>query len=114
MAAECFLRRADSAIASAGGTTRELGFWSAAALVVGHTIGVGIFLTPSQLIGSLASPGWTLGLWLAGGAILAGARPSRVSRRAIPRRAACKVYLREAGRTRRLSVWLAERADHGS
>ena len=39
-----------------------LGFWSAAGLVVGHTIGVGIFLTPGELIGALASPALTVGL----------------------------------------------------
>jgi basic amino acid/polyamine antiporter, APA family len=44
------------------------------ALVVGHTIGVGIFLTPAELIGGLASPALTLGLWAASGAlVLAGA-----------------------------------------
>ena len=43
----------------------ELGRWSATALVVGHTIGVGIFLTPAELIGALASPALTFGLWLA-------------------------------------------------
>ena len=43
---------------------RVLGFWSAAALVVGHTIAVGIFLTPAELIGALASPALTLGLWI--------------------------------------------------
>jgi APA family basic amino acid/polyamine antiporter len=51
-----------------------LGLAPAVALVVGHTIGVGIFLTPAELIGALASPGLTLGLWLACSAlVLAGA-----------------------------------------
>ncbi len=53
---------------------RSFGFWSTTALVAGHTIAVGIFLTPAQLIGALASPALTLGLWLACGAlVLAGA-----------------------------------------
>lgn len=53
---------------------RALGVWPATALVVGHTIAVGIFLTPAELIGALASPGLTLGLWMVSGAIvLAGA-----------------------------------------
>ena len=50
------------------------GLWSATALVVGHTIAVGIFLTPAELIGALASPVLTLGLWVVCGAlVLAGA-----------------------------------------
>jgi APA family basic amino acid/polyamine antiporter len=53
---------------------RSFGFWSTTALVAGHTIGVGIFLTPAQLIGALASPALTLGLWLVCGTlVLAGA-----------------------------------------
>jgi APA family basic amino acid/polyamine antiporter len=43
---------------------RTLGLWAAIALVVGHTIGVGVFLTPAQLIGAVASPALTIGLWL--------------------------------------------------
>ena len=63
----------------------KLGLWSATALVVGHTIGVGIFLTPAELIGALASPALTLGLWLACGAlVLAGASHLRGARVAIP------------------------------
>jgi len=53
---------------------RSLGFWSATALVVGHTIGIGIFLTPAQLIGTAASPASIIGLWLTAGAlVVAGA-----------------------------------------
>lgn len=53
---------------------RGLGPWAAIALVIGHTIGVGIFLTPAELIGAVASPALTLGLWLTCGAlVLAGA-----------------------------------------
>ena len=51
-------------------TSRGLGLWSATALVVGHTIAVGIFLTPAELIGSLASPALTIGLWVACGALV--------------------------------------------
>jgi basic amino acid/polyamine antiporter, APA family len=47
-----------------------LGLWPAIALVVGHTIGVGIFLTPAQLIGAVASPALTLGLWVICGALV--------------------------------------------
>ena len=52
----------------------RLGLWSATALVVGHTIAIGVFLTPAELIGAVASPLLTLALWVACGAlILAGA-----------------------------------------
>jgi basic amino acid/polyamine antiporter, APA family len=52
----------------------RLGFWPASALVVGHTIGVGVLLTPAELIGGLASPALTLALWgLCGALVLAGA-----------------------------------------
>jgi APA family basic amino acid/polyamine antiporter len=72
-----------------------IGLWSAAALVVGHTIGVGVFLTPSQLLGSLASPAWTLGLWLGGGAlVLAGALTFGELAARHPRSGGLYVYLR--------------------
>ncbi len=64
---------------------------------MGHTIGVGIFLTPAELIGALASPALTLGLWLAcGGLVLAGALTfgELASRR--PQSGGPYVYLREA------------------
>jgi basic amino acid/polyamine antiporter, APA family len=47
-----------------------LGLWATAALVVGHTIGVGVFLTPAEILGTLASPGWVLALWLGVGALV--------------------------------------------
>lgn len=47
-----------------------LGLWATAALVVGHTIGVGIFLTPAEILGTLASPAWVLGLWLGVGLLV--------------------------------------------
>ncbi|HEX9148833.1 MAG TPA: amino acid permease, partial [Thermoanaerobaculia bacterium] len=88
---------------------RPLGFWSAAALVVGHTIGVGVFLTPVELIGALGSPAWTLGLWLTCGAlVVCGAFTfgELVSR--FPQTGGLYVYLREAfgGRAAFLYGWL--------
>jgi len=73
-----------------------VGLATAAALVVGHTIGVGIFLTPAQFIGALASPAWTLGLWLACGAfVLAGAWTFGELANRYPRTGGLYVYLRE-------------------
>ena len=92
-----FSREVDSAIASVGGTPRGLGLWSAAALVVGHTIGVGIFLTPAQLIGAMASPAATLGLWIGSGAlVLAGALTFGELASRLPQGGGPYVYLREA------------------
>jgi basic amino acid/polyamine antiporter, APA family len=75
----------------------ELGLWSATALVVGHTIGVGIFLTPAELIGALGSPALTFGLWLACGAlVLAGAFTFGELARRFPQAGGPYVYLRQA------------------
>ena len=53
------------------------------ALVVGETIGVGIFLTPAEMAKTLGSPFWLLVVWLTmgacsmGGAICFGALAAR-------------------------------------
>lgn len=75
---------------------RELGVVSATALVIGHTIAVGIFLTPAELIGALASPALTLGLWLSCGALIfAGAVTFGELAARYPRAGGPYVYLRE-------------------
>ena len=82
-----------------GGRTSErgLGLGSATARVVGHTIAIGIFLTPAELIGSLGSPALTLGMWLAFGAlVLAGALAFGELASRYPRAGGPYVYLREA------------------
>ena len=94
--------RPEGAVLSAGarrpGSQRRLGLGAAAALVVGGTVGVGIFLTPGR-DGALARlararvPG--LGVHGRGGA-LRRAQPAASSPRATRRRAARYVYLREA------------------
>ena len=42
---------------------RGLGLLSATALVIGEVIGVGIFLTPSEMAKSLGSPFWVFAVW---------------------------------------------------
>lgn len=75
----------------------RIGVWSAAALVVSHTVAVGIFLTPAELIGALASPAWTFGLWIAGAvAVLAGAFTFGELAARFPQAGGLYVYLREA------------------
>jgi APA family basic amino acid/polyamine antiporter len=77
-------------------TPRALGLASATALVVGHTIAVGIFLTPAELIGALASPALTLGLWLSCGALIFGGALTFGELAArYPRAGGPYVYLRE-------------------
>jgi APA family basic amino acid/polyamine antiporter len=74
-----------------------LGVWSATALVVGHTIGVGVFLTPAALIGSLASPALILLAWVVcGAAALAGALAFGELAARFPSAGGPYVYLREA------------------
>jgi APA family basic amino acid/polyamine antiporter len=70
--------------------------WSATALVVGHTIGVGIFLTPAAIIGTLASPAWVFGLWAGCGALaVAGALTFGELASRHPQAGGVYVYLRE-------------------
>ena len=75
---------------------RTLGLWSATALVVGHTIGVGIFLTPAELIGTVALPAITFGLWLGCGILsLAGALTFGELASRYPQAGGPYIYLRE-------------------
>jgi APA family basic amino acid/polyamine antiporter len=74
----------------------RLGLWSATALVVSHTVAVGIFLTPAEVIGALQSPAWTFALWLGCGAIvLAGALTFGELASRYPETGGLYVYLRE-------------------
>ncbi|HYB54201.1 MAG TPA: amino acid permease, partial [Thermoanaerobaculia bacterium] len=75
----------------------ELGFWSATALVVGHTVGIGIFLTPAELIGARIAPALTIGLWLVGGAlVVAGAWTFGELASRYPQAGGLYVYLQKA------------------
>jgi APA family basic amino acid/polyamine antiporter len=89
--------RAFEAVKTSSGTAPALGLWSATALVVGHTIAVGIFLTPAEVIGAVASPALTLGLWvLCGVLVLAGAFTFGELASRYPRAGGPYIYLREA------------------
>jgi APA family basic amino acid/polyamine antiporter len=75
----------------------RLGLGSATALVVGHTIAIGIFLTPAELIGAVASPLLTLLLWaVCGGLVLAGALTFGELAARYPFAGGPYIYLREA------------------
>src|SRR3954470_4938713 len=49
------------------GLTRQLGLWSAIAVVIGTTIGSGIFRTPAGVANRLPGPLPMFGVWIAGG-----------------------------------------------
>ena len=88
------MRQSDEAAAA-------LGLWPATALVIGHTIGVGIFLTPAELIGALSSPALTLAIWMTCGAlVVAGAFTFGELASRYPRAGGLYIYLKEGWGTR--------------
>jgi APA family basic amino acid/polyamine antiporter len=75
---------------------RTLGLWSSVALVVGITIGSGIFRTPAGVARLVPDPLAMLGLWLAGGVItLCGALSLAELAAALPQTGGFYAYLRE-------------------
>src|SRR5579864_9195688 len=48
------------------GLLRQLGFFSATALVISNMVGTGIFATPGLMAGDLGSAWWILACWAAG------------------------------------------------
>ena len=76
---------------------RTLGVVSTAGLLVGITIGSGIFRVPSIVAGELGSVGGVTLVWLAGAAVaLAGALTIVALMTALPRSGGAYVYIREA------------------
>ena len=76
---------------------RQIGLRTAAALVVGEVIAVGIFLTPADMARQLGSPLWLLIVWLLMGAMaLAGALCYGELAARYPEAGGGYVYLREA------------------
>jgi basic amino acid/polyamine antiporter, APA family len=79
------------------GLQRRIGLRSAAALVVGGTVGVGIFLTPAGMARSLASPALVFLVWaFMGTAALCGALSFGELAARYPEAGGSYVYLREA------------------
>ena len=76
---------------------RTLGLWSSVALVVGITIGSGIFRSPAGIARQAPDPLVMIGLWVAGGAItLCGALSLAEIAAALPETGGIYAYLREA------------------
>ena len=75
---------------------RRLGFWSAVLLVIGITIGSGIFRTPAVVASRVPDPLWMLGLWVIGGGMaLAGALSFAELAASLPQSGGVYVFLRE-------------------
>ena len=75
---------------------RTLGLWSGIALVIGITIGSGIFRSPAGIARLVPSPTTMLGLWVLGGVItLCGALSIAELAAALPESGGFYAYLRE-------------------
>jgi len=75
---------------------RRLGLWSSIFLVIGITIGSGIFRSPAHIAELAPDPVWMLGLWVAGGVIaMCGALSVAELAAALPETGGLYAYLRE-------------------
>jgi len=75
---------------------RRLGFWSSIGLVIGITIGSGIFRTPSVIATRVPDPALMLGVWVLGGLIsLCGALSVAELAGSLPQTGGWYVFLRE-------------------
>jgi APA family basic amino acid/polyamine antiporter len=76
---------------------RHLGLWSSIAVLVGSTIGSGIFRVPATVAGELQSPGPVLVAWVLGGLLaLAGALTFAELAASMPRSGGVFAYILEA------------------
>src|SRR5881227_1692059 len=75
---------------------RRLGLWSAVAVVIGTTIGSGIFRSPASITNRLPGPLPLLSVWIVGGALaLCGALTLAEVAGAFPHTGGIYVFLRE-------------------
>src|ERR1700682_1806230 len=87
----------DSAFARASSLPRRLGLWSAVAVLVGSTIGSGIFRSPAGIADKLPGPLPLLAIWLTGGIFaLCGALTLAEVAGVLPRTGGLYVFIREA------------------
>ena len=74
---------------------RRLGTWNVLGMVIGITIGSGIFRTPAVIATRVPDPIWMLGVWVAGGLIsLCGALSVAELSASLPRTGGWYAYLR--------------------
>ena len=75
---------------------RSLGLWSSIGLVIGITIGGGIFRTPAGIADRVPDPVWMMGVWILGGVVvLCGALSFAELSASMPETGGMYVYLRE-------------------
>src|SRR2546428_11969705 len=75
---------------------RRLGLWSAVAVLVGSTVGSGIFRTPAVIAGGVPAPGPMFAVWVLGGLLaLCGALTYAELAAMFPRSGGVYVYVRE-------------------
>jgi basic amino acid/polyamine antiporter, APA family len=78
------------------GLLRRLGLWSSVGLVIGVTIGSGIFRTPAGIAARVPDPALMLAVWVIGGLIsLCGALSVAELAASLPQTGGWYVYLRE-------------------
>jgi APA family basic amino acid/polyamine antiporter len=79
------------------GLKRDLGIWSAVAIVIGTVIGSGIFRVSSKMVAEVGSPGAVFLVWIFGGVLtLFGALTYAELAAAMPEAGGEYVYLKEA------------------
>ena len=89
--------RSDDGFERASALPRQLGMWSAIAVLVGSTIGSGIFRSPASLADKLPGPVPLLVIWLTGGLFaLCGALTLAEVAAAYPRTGGVYVFIRES------------------
>jgi APA family basic amino acid/polyamine antiporter len=87
----------DTEFARASSLPRRLGLWSAVAVLVGSTIGSGIFRSPAGIADKLPGPLPLLAIWVTGGIFaLCGALTLAEVAGALPRTGGVYVFIREA------------------
>ena len=87
----------DSTFARASALPRRLGLWSAVAVLVGSTIGSGIFRSPAGIADKLPGPLPLLAIWLTGGLFaLCGALTLAEVAGVFPRTGGVYVFIRES------------------
>src|SRR5262245_40590824 len=75
---------------------RRLGLWSSIGIVIGITIGGGIFRTPAGIAARVPDPTWMLAVWVIGGlVVLCGALAFAELSASMPETGGMYVYLRE-------------------
>src|ERR1700676_3550584 len=86
-----------STVGRASSLPRRLGLWSAVAVLVGSTIGSGLFRSPSGIANRLPGPLPLLAIWLTGGLFaLCGALTLAEVAGVFPRTGGVYVYIRES------------------